>query len=145
MYILVQIIGAIMASYAYSMIYHWSTFGLGPVGVHTWSEVAVAEIIFTFVLCMVVLTVAVSSKTKNPDFFGLAIGSCVTVGGFAIGGISGGSLNPAVSFGIAASHSMTANNLPAAFMYSAFEIIGGVLAAGVVKVTHAEEPVKEEP
>ena len=31
------------------------------------------------------------------NMFGFAIGACVTVGGFAIGGISGGSLNPAVS------------------------------------------------
>ena len=35
---------------------------------------------------------------------GLAIGSCVTVGGFAICSISGGSLNPAVSIGIASQH-----------------------------------------
>ena len=31
-------------------------------------------------------------------FFGLAIGFCVVVGGFAIGNVSGGSLNPAVAW-----------------------------------------------
>merc|ERR1719227_63010 len=103
------------------MIYKWQTFGLGPVGVHTWSEVAVAEVIFTFVLCMVVLTVAVSPLTKSDAFFGLAIGSCVTVGGFAIGGISGGSLNPAVSFGIASSHILGGGLVYKALYYSAFE------------------------
>ena len=82
--------------------YLGASFPLGPVGNTKWTQVAAAEILFTFVLCYVVLSMAVFTKTSAPQFFGLAIGSCVTVGGFAIGGISGGSLNPAVSAGIAA-------------------------------------------
>jgi glycerol uptake facilitator-like aquaporin len=49
-------------------------------------------------LCFVVLSVA-TTMSPSKDMFGLAIGACVTVGGFAIGGVSGGSLNPAVSVG----------------------------------------------
>ena len=93
----VQIAGGIAAALTYAFIYQGATFGLGPVGFSTWAGVSVAEIIYTFVLCFVVLCVAVSERTKASHLFGLAIGSCVTVGGFAIGGISGGSLNPAVS------------------------------------------------
>ena len=93
----VQIAGGIAAAFTYAFIYKGSTFALGPVGSSTWTGVSVAEIIYTFVLCFVVLCVAVSERTKASHLFGLAIGSCVTVGGFAIGGISGGSLNPAVS------------------------------------------------
>eukprot|EP00438_Fugacium_kawagutii_P016790 Skav217468 [mRNA] locus=scaffold1405:131524:135354:- [translate_table: standard] len=97
----IQIAGGIAAALTYAFIYQGATFGLGPVGSSTWAGVSVAEIVYTFVLCFVVLCVAVSERTKASHLFGLAIGSCVTVGGFAIGGISGGSLNPAVSFGIA--------------------------------------------
>merc|ERR1719291_535274 len=103
-YIASQLAGGIAAAFTYATIHKGESFGLGPVGNHGWQEVAIAEIVFTFVLCFVVLCAACDEKTKSKDFFGLAIGSCVTVGGFAIGGVSGGSLNPAVSFGIASSH-----------------------------------------
>ena len=66
---------------------------------------AVAEIVFTFVFCYVVLCV-VSVKEPSKDMFGLAIASCVTASGYAIGAVSGGSLNPAVSFGISSSNTI---------------------------------------
>merc|ERR1719454_166835 len=68
-----------------------------------WAQAAVAEIMFTFLLAFVVLSVA-TVESPLSEYFGLAIGSCVTAGGYAIGAVSGGSLNPAVSFGISASH-----------------------------------------
>merc|ERR1719263_1777709 len=91
-----------IAGYTYAWIYSGASFALGPSKTFTWTGVAIAEVCFTFLLCYVVLCVACSERTKTSHMFGLAIGSCVTVGGCAIGGISGGSLNPAVSFGIAA-------------------------------------------
>merc|ERR1740129_1129309 len=93
-----QILAGICAAGTYSALA--CTTNLGPNSGYSYAGVAVAEIVFTFVLCTVVLTVA-CSKRKNSEMFGLAIGSCVTAGGFAIGGISGGSFNPAVSVGIA--------------------------------------------
>ena len=42
-----------------------------------WAAASVAEVVDTFVLCFVVLSVAISS-------FRPAIGSCVTAGGYAI-------------------------------------------------------------
>jgi len=134
-FIVTQIIGGILAACTYVFIYAGQSFPLGPVGKSTWIQVGIAEFIFTFVLSLVVLCVAVSPKTKSSHMFGLMIGSCVTVGGFAIGGISGGSLNPAVSFGIAAGH-RTSTDFINALMYTGIEIIAGVAAAGVFKVTH---------
>merc|ERR1719241_27622 len=78
------------------------TFALKP-ALYNWNQVAMAEFMFTFVLCFVVLSVA-TVKSALSQFFGFAIGMCVTVGGCAIGKISGGSLNPAVSIGISSSH-----------------------------------------
>merc|ERR1711959_529148 len=82
---------------------------------------AVAEIVFTFVLCFVVLSVA-TTKDASKDMFGLAIASCVTVGGNAIGSISGGSRN--------------------CLLYSAHEFIGAALAAGVFYATRPGEFAK---
>eukprot|EP00933_Yihiella_yeosuensis_P064564 TRINITY_DN679_c0_g2_i1.p1 TRINITY_DN679_c0_g2~~TRINITY_DN679_c0_g2_i1.p1 ORF type:complete len:454 (+),score=137.18 TRINITY_DN679_c0_g2_i1:96-1457(+) len=143
-YIGTQIAGATAAAYTYSLIHKGKTFALGPVGQFGWAQVSVAEIVFTFVLCFVVLSVAVSERTKTSHMFGLAIGSCVTVGGFAIGGISGGSLNPAVSCGIAASQIMNGGLFWKALVYSALEFAGGAAAAGAFKVTH-EVDVTFEP
>lgn len=132
-YIAVQILGGICGALSYSMVYSGKTIPVGPVGKFGWSEVAVAEVFFTFVLCYVVLAAAVHETTKTTKFFGLAIGSCVIVGGVAIGGISGGSLNPAVSFGLGGVHSFVN-----ACAYAALEVGGAALAAGVMKATHGE-------
>ena len=77
-------------------------------------------------------------KKDGPTmFFGLAIGACVTCGGNAIGAMSGGSLNPAVSIGIASAATLShgTSSLLNALAYSAVELIGGGLAAGVCMAT----------
>jgi aquaporin Z len=139
LYMLVQVLGGVVAAFVYALIYAGKTFPLGPLPGHTWSQVAVAETIFTFLLCFVVLAVAVSTKTHSTDMFGLAIGSCVTVGGFAIGSISGGSLNPAVSIGIASSQILNGGMFYKALFYSAFEFVGAGAAAAVVMATHGKD------
>ena len=60
----VQIAGGVAAAFTYAFIYQGKTFALGPVGNSTWAGVSVAEIVFTFVLAYVVLSVAVSERTK---------------------------------------------------------------------------------
>jgi aquaporin Z len=62
---------------------------------------ALAELLVTFALCYVVLNVATSKDQPGNGFFGLAIGFTVVAGAFAVGAISGGSFNPAVSLGAA--------------------------------------------
>ncbi|CAE8586801.1 unnamed protein product [Polarella glacialis] len=138
-YMAMQVLGGMFAAFAYSFIHHGHSFALGPKAGFDMGQVAIAEFIFTFVLCFVVLSVAVSKTTKSSQMFGLAIGSCVTVGGCAIGGISGGSLNPAVSFGIATVGGSFAN----AVTYSAVELAAGGAAALVFKITHAVDNADE--
>merc|ERR1719171_2498614 len=107
-------------------------------------QALVAEFMFTLVLCLVVLCAAVNDKTKSDKFFALAIGSCVTVGGFAIGAVSGGSLNPAVSFGIATAALVKhgASSILNACFYSLLEFAAAAGAAGIVMVTHAASSEK---
>ena len=63
------------------------------------SSFFLAEILFTFLLVFVILNVALNKNLKGNQFYGLAIGLTVTAGAFAVGNISGGVFNPAVSFG----------------------------------------------
>jgi aquaporin Z len=135
-YALAQCIGASLAGGTYSMIYGGATFPLWPETEHRLFAAMWAEMLFTFVLCFVVLTVAACPKTKDTEMFGLAIGSCVTVGGFAIGSMSGGSLNPAISWGISFCRGFK-EPLPC-FFYIVWEIFGGMIAAGVYRHTHTK-------
>jgi len=137
LYIVVQIVGGILAAFTYSAMMNGETFGLKPAG-YEWSQACIAEFMFTFVLAFVVLSVA-TVKNSLSEFFGFAIGMCVTVGGFAIGKISGGSLNPAVSFGISASHMVNGGGLVAAVVYTVVELLAGIAAAGVFRLTQPSE------
>jgi aquaporin Z len=137
-YIGVQIVGGICAALTYSAMEGGQTFPLGPGKGHGWPQAAIAEIFFTFLLCFVVLSVATVTSPLS-EYFGLAIGSCVTAGGYAIGAVSGGSLNPAVSIGISSAHVLGGGAFVNCLAYTVFELIGGAIAAGVFKATHVAE------
>merc|ERR1719191_2133162 len=116
----------------YCLMCKHTAFALGPATPkYGWVQCGVAEIIFTFVLCFAVLHCATAEGTSTcKDMIGLAIGMCVTVGGFAIGSISGGSLNPAVSIGIDFSNAIFNKTVPVNWLaYSLFELVGAALAA----------------
>ena len=126
-YVVAQCLGGVLGGFSYAYTTKGKTFPLGPQGEHSWVNALVAELLFTFVLAYTVLCVA-TVKQASKDMFGLAIGFCVVVGGFAAGSVSGGSLNPAVSLGIDTSASVLStakwmNCLP----YGAAELAGGAL------------------
>ena len=60
----------------------------------------IAEILFTFALCLVILEVATSKATEGNSYYGIAMGFTVMAGVYAVGGVSGGVFNPAVAVGI---------------------------------------------
>mmetsp|Transcript_2808 Transcript_2808/g.6571 ORF Transcript_2808/g.6571 Transcript_2808/m.6571 type:complete len:456 (-) Transcript_2808:73-1440(-) len=139
-YILVQVIAGIAAAFVYEAVHNGITFPLRPGDGFDWASVAVAEIVFTFVLCFVVLTVATVQSNPAPELTGFIIGSCVTVGGLAIGSVSGGSLNPAVSLGIATCRKILGGGaFLSGLFYVILEIIGGVVASGLFRLTYPEE------
>jgi aquaporin Z len=140
-YMGVQVLGGVCASYTYAAMHHGATFPLAPGAGHTFAGAAVAEIVYTFTLCYVVLSVA-TTKAPLKDFFGFAIASCVTAGGYAIGAVSGGSLNPAVSVGISAAQIINGGLFYNCLIYSLFEFVGAGLAAGVFMSTHPSEYAK---
>jgi aquaporin Z len=90
----------------------------------------VVEMLFTFALCYVVLNVATSKHHPDNSFYGLAIGFTVVAGAFAVGAISGGAFNPAVSLGAAV---MGMFAWPTLWVYLVAQVLAG-LAAGVTFV-----------
>jgi aquaporin Z len=92
--------GALAAVAARAIVNPATVKTLHPVG-HAFTAVALVELLFTFALCYVVLNVATSKDQPHNQFYGLAVGFTVAGGAFAVGSISGGSFNPAVSLGAA--------------------------------------------
>jgi len=144
LYIAVQIVAGLFGALTYAAIMGGVTFPIGPGRGFGWASVTAAELIFTFVLTFVVLCVATTKTAPAPDFTGLIIGSCVTVGGLAIGIVSGGSLNPAVSFGIAAARIIFGGTFYRGVIYMVIEALAGLCAAGVFRVAYPGEFVDEK-
>ncbi len=105
-----------------------------PFGV---GSMIIAEFIITFALCYVVLLCATSDRTAGNSYFGLAIGSTVMVGAFAVGGVlCFGAFNPAVALGLG---TLGASCWSYIFITMGANILAGVIAALVYKFVEARE------
>merc|ERR1719215_1128786 len=126
-YVGAQLAGATTAAFTYSFLMN-KTFGFAP---PSWAALSVVEILFTFVLCFTVLSVATTPKIKDPDFVGLAIGMTVTVGGYAAAAAGGGCLNPAAAFGISVTDAVfKGGKFLNGLGYMGLECVGAGVAAG---------------
>ena len=96
----------------------------------------VAEFLFTFALCFVVLSVGTAKGTAGNSFSGLAIGLTVLAGAFAVGSVSGGAFNPAVAIAITIMGLSLAANI---WIFLVANFAAGVLAALVFKALNPEE------
>ena len=99
MYMAKQLFAGALGGISFGLITNHG-FKMGPHDNINWGQIVAAEAIFTFVLAYVVLACCTVRNPLN-QFFGLAIGFCIIVGGYSAGGLSGGHLNPAVTFGAA--------------------------------------------
>ncbi len=107
-----------------------------PLVLAGWKAALVAEFLFTFALCWVVLNVATSKGTANNSFYGLAIGMTVMVGAFAVGGVSGGAFNPAVATGISLMGLSFWSNF---WVLLTGEVVGAIAAAMTYKVVNGSD------
>ncbi|HJJ51314.1 MAG TPA: MIP/aquaporin family protein [Methanocorpusculum sp.] len=103
-YVVAQCIGAFVGAALLFLIIGPASLSVGGLGatapfpgIALW-QALLAEIIGTFVLMLVIMGVAVDRKAPA-GFAGIAIGAAVTAVILAIGNISGGSINPARTFG----------------------------------------------
>jgi aquaporin Z len=107
----------------------------------------VVEIVLTFFLVNTVLHAAVAGRAGS--FAGLAIGLTLTFAILAGGPMTGGSLNPARSFGPALfTKAINPDTLDAAnpffyMIYFAGPLVGSALAVGVFKFLNGGGPIEE--
>jgi glycerol uptake facilitator-like aquaporin len=97
------------------------------------------EIIYTMMLCFVVLNCALG---QNKDFAPLAIGFVLIAGAHAGGPISGGCFNPAVALAI--DLSSIGLGFGWCIAYAGFECIGAALAAVLYRMVRPQEFGMEE-
>jgi len=130
MLVLGQILGGMGGSYMYAAILG-VTFTLQPGQGFTAKEAFAVEFLFSAVLVFVVLHVAPRwGKDISGQYFGLAIGAVVMAAAFAVGHVSGCSLNPALALGVMSSHWLhTGTGLYYAPLYLLAPLIGGCLAS----------------
>ncbi len=130
-YVIAQLLGALAAAGTVHVMVG-RTFAPAPSMEAGLVAAFLAEMLFTFLLALVVLHVAATDATKGNSFYGFAIGGTVMVGAFVVGGISGGAFNPAVGTGpIVFSALMGTGGITNLWLYIAAPLAGGVLAAVV--------------
>ena len=144
LYIVAQILGAMAASYALKGLIPAAMFALAHGGIQSISidisgtQAFFLEAIATFMLVFVVFATAVDPQA--PKVGGFAIGLVVMVGILAIGPLTGGSMNPARSFGPAVAVGMYEGQI----IYWLGPIFGGIVAAAMYEglfLRRAPEPV----
>ena len=97
------------------------------------SHAFIAEALFTFALCHVVLNVATAKETAGNSYFGLAIGATVIAGAYSVGPISGAVFNPSVSLGATM---MNLSRFQDLWLYIVAQFVGAVVAALIFKLWH---------
>ena len=99
----------------------------------------VAETLFTFALCLVILEVATSKATQGNSYYGIAIGFTVMAGTYAVGSISGGVFNPAVAVGIIIMGIVDPSSI---WIYLCANSIGGFFSVAIYKLIHSDESLR---
>jgi aquaporin Z len=136
-YVVAQGVGAVLAGLLvkaldYAPATHAAVAGTG--------KMLIVEFLFTFALCYVVLNVATAKDTEGNSFYGLAIGLTVAAGAFAVGSVSGGAFNPAVSVGASVLGMFAWSNI---WIYLLAQFVAGAVAAGaflLIQLGETPEP-----
>jgi MIP family channel proteins len=140
-YIAAQIIGAVIAA---AVVY--SIFGSEMAASVTLPlndnvvRALILETVMTFTLVYVVLATTTSKNFKIAPLAGVAIGFTLGFNVMFGGAITGGSLNPARSFGPA----LIMGNFDYNWIYWVAPIMGGLIAAGVYKALHKDTDLPGE-
>ena len=135
-YIIFQIIGGILAASVVFIIFGSaisSSVTLPSDG--NISRAFILETVMTFTLVYIVLTTAATASNKIGQLAGLAIGLTLGFNVIFGGSISGGSLNPARSFGPA----LISGNFSYNWIYWIAPVIGSLIAAGIHRLLHSEQ------
>ncbi len=100
------------------------------------TKALVAEFLYTFALCYVVLNIATAKATSGNSAYGLAIGFTVLTGAYAVGGISGGAFNPAVAVGATMMGLQSMANI---WIFLVANLAAGAVAGVLFKSMHPQD------
>jgi aquaporin Z len=140
-YIIAQIIGAIIAAVVvYSMFGSAMSASVTLPSENNVVRAIILETVMTFTLVYVVLATTTSKNFKIAPLAGVAIGFTLGLNVIFGGSITGGSLNPARSFGPA----LIMGNFNYHWIYWIAPILGALIAAGVYKAIHKDEDLSAE-
>lgn len=139
-YAMTQLLGGLTAGCAYLSVLG-ASFTLGPGVGYSLGAVCIVEVLFSTALVFVVLSVATTMQDDGNWYYGLAIGFTVMAAAFAIGPISGCSLNPAVAFGIMMSNFFHTGYLRVSvlLLYMITPLIGSFVAVLFFQVIREQE------
>jgi aquaporin Z len=145
-YWIVQILGGLAGAFSYAMAHDGTTFPLGPGIGHGWGELIAVELVFTFLMAFVFLAVCGTSEHVAPakEYTGFIIASCITAGAGAAGTLSGGALNPAIAIAVATSHILAGGLWYKCVIYTFFEFLAAMLAAGMFRMVYAKRVPNDE-
>jgi aquaporin Z len=140
-YIIAQIIGAVIAAaVVFSIFGSEMSASVTLPSDDNVVRALILETVMTFTLVYVVLATTTSKNFKIVPLAGLAIGFTLGLNVIFGGSITGGSLNPARSFGPA----LITWEFAYQWIYWVAPIAGGLIAAGVYKLLNTKEEQEEE-
>ncbi|CAK0856713.1 unnamed protein product [Prorocentrum cordatum] len=129
-----QCLAAVVAAVGHAALFR-NSFRLQPGAGFGWVNAGrLVEFFYTFMLCFVVLNVAVSTSARKDQnqFFGLAIGFVIVAGAYGGGVVSGGCFNPALALG--AHFAIGFDGHLAYLVYAFCQLLGAGAAARLFKV-----------
>jgi MIP family channel proteins len=146
LYILVQIIGSILASVVAIVAIGYGNGAAGhagltiPLGKGGWIQSFVLEIVLTFFLMFVSISMKEDKDILGyKKFGGIAIGATIILAGIIGIQVSGASMNPARSFGPALILASDSSGLSYNWIYWLAPIIGSILAVYSFKMVKTSE------
>ncbi len=138
LYVISQLLGGTFAAFLFNYANQASFRVAPPQGSSNNVAHYVAEIIGTFILVIVVHSVATAKKLDGNKVYGLAIGCALFVSAAAFGGISGGAFNPAVGLGPMLAGIKDGFPTDLAMLYIVGPLVGAAIAVGAFSVLENE-------
>ena len=131
-----QIAGGILAALVVANVFGSEGMGVCVIPEDGISKGLIAEIIGTFALAYVVLSVATAKGTAGNSFYGLAIGGTVLAMATVIGNFSGGAYNPAVAIGLSIQKTLCWSQI---WIYLVGSLGGAAIAAYFFKIINSDD------